>query len=444
MAEDEVRDTAVRVLLRVFTHGAFINVAVDKALRRRELSERGRRFMTQLVYGTVRHKLLCDYILQPLLRQPMEELPPAIHTILRMGVYQALFLNQVTFPAMVHSSVELAKHHGHIGTARLVNAVLKRTPQCLDDVHFPDPERDRLAYLSVRYSMPRWLVEQWSAQFGPEEASALCAAMNEQAPTALRANRLRITVEELCAGLTKAGYETVKRTPVPEEVTVLSGMPPARAKLFRDGACMLQDPASMLPPHLLEPQPGDWVLDLCAAPGGKSAHLSELAGGQVRVAAQDAHFRKSAQIAENIARMGTPNVFPLCADGLHPPFTEGFFDRVLVDAPCSGLGTLRRHPDLKWRTGPEEFETLGVAQEALLRSAIRLCKNGGLIVYSVCTFSQRETEHVFRTIAGEGFVQPEDGPKWLEEWKIGPGQYQTLPHRAGMDGFYLMRLRKSF
>jgi len=440
VAVDTVRNAAVDVLLRVFEKGAFLDVALDRTLKRGRLSERGRRFLTHLVYGAVRHKLLCDFVLTDLVHQPLDDLPRPILAVLRMGVYQALFCDQVTFPAMVHTSVDLAKRRGHAGTAKLVNAVLRRAPRSLGDVELPPPD-DPVQHLSVRHSMPGWMVEQWIHEHGEETARTLCEAFNEQAPVTLRANLLRTTPEDLCAGLTKAGYPSEQRTPIPEEVTVVGGAPPTRAKLFQRGCCIIQDPAAMLPAHLLEPQPGDWVLDLCAAPGGKTTHLGELAHGKARILATDAHVRKLRLVAENVERLGTPNVWVACADGVTPPFTRQF-DRVLVDAPCSGLGTLRRHPDLKWRAGPHDFETLAVRQEALLRSAVGLCKNGGVVVYAVCAFSRRETVQVIESILKTLPVEPENGPEWLSQWQLNVGQYRTLPQQDGLDGFFLTRLRK--
>ena len=442
MSVDPVRDTAVGVLLRVFEEGAYLDLALDKTLRRGNLSHRGRRFLAQLAYGTVRRKRLCDYVLERLVREPVDKLPPAIFAILRMGVFQSLYCSQVTFPSMVHTSVDLAKRRGHAGTARLVNAVLRRAPQTLDDIRFPSREDDLAEFLGIYYSMPRWLVEVWITEFGPEKAEALCVASNEEAPVTLRTNTLKTTPSRLMADLTKAGCVLEKRTPVPEELTLVGGDPPSRSKFFQSGHFFQQDVASMLPPHLLEPKPGDRVLDCCAAPGGKTTHIAQLTEGRSWITAMDIHPFRFRLIRENIARLGVEGITLVCGDACNPPLTPGFA-RVLVDAPCSGLGTLRRHPDLKWRLVPNDCEELARLQTALLRKAIQLCKNGGLIVYSVCTISRAETSGVAAAILETEHVQPEDGPEWLNQWKIGQGQYQTLPTNGGLDGFFLMRLRKA-
>jgi 16S rRNA (cytosine967-C5)-methyltransferase len=436
---DRVRDAAIDVLLRVFERGAYLNIALDKTLRRKSFNPRARRFLTLLVYGTVRHKTLCDFILTDRVRQPLDKLPPAILTILRMGVFQALFCRQVTFPAMVHTSVDLAKKRDHLGTARLVNAVLKRAPETLEDAGLPRATEDLAQYLRIRYSMPRWLVRRFTEQFG-EEAEAACAALSEEAPTTLRANTLKTSVEELRQRLAKADVVAKKQTPVPEELTVIDGTP-LRTKLFQNGFFFLQDPASMVSPHLMQPEPGERILDLCAAPGGKTTHLAQLAGGKAHVLAMDIHPGKLAQVQDNVERLGTPGVACLCGDGTRPPLAPGFH-RVLVDAPCSGLGTLRRHPDLKWHAQSGDPARLGEIQRTLLRSAIELCENAGRIVYSVCTLTPEETDQVVQPFLDEGAVEPEDGPEWLEPWKEGKGRYRMLPHRSPMDGFFLTSLRK--
>lgn len=438
---DPVRLAAVDVLLRVFEHGAFLSDALDEMLKKSTLSERGRRFLTQLVYGTVRHKSLCDLAVSRILDQPMEKLPRPILTVLRMGVFQALFCDQVTFPSMVHTSVSLARKRGHAGTARLVNAVLRRAPQSLDAIKFPPREKGLARYLGFRHSMPRWLVEQWIEDFGPETAEKLCEACNEQAPAAIRANTTKCSVEHLSRFLTHAGFVVQKCTPVPEELTVLKGAP-LKSKHFQQGQYMLQDPASMLAAHLMQPEPGQWVLDTCAAPGGKTTHLAQLADSQLNIVAADMHADRLVLVRENVERLGLNGIRMVSADGRCAPFGRRF-DGVLLDAPCTGYGTFRRHPDLKWRAQPDDAARMAAVQRDLLRSAVDLCENGGRIVFSVCTFTRDETLDVRAFAESSLPVVLEDGPEWLNPWKIGPGTYRTLPHAGNMDGFFLMRLRKA-
>ena len=443
MPIDPVRDAAIDVLLRVFDErNMHLDTSLDKTLRRKAPSDRGRRFLTQIVYGTVRHKLLCDHVLKMLCTQPLHKLPLPILTILRMAVFQALFCNQVTTPAMVHTSVELAKKRGHAGTARLVNAILRKAPKSIDEVLLPNMEKDAEQYLSVRYSIPDWLISLWKSRFGMEQLERICQTVNDPAPSCLRVNTLHDDHMSLQERLEKSGIFTQKVTSIPEELTLTDGKSPLRSKWYQDGQFIMQDPASMLAPHLLSPEKGEFILDLCAAPGGKSTHIAQLTSDQAPIVAMEINSRKIHAILENVERLDINSLFVLTGDGTSPPFSRESFDRVLVDAPCSGLGTLRRHPDLKWRCNPETLSRLAVLQESLLRSAINLCKNGGCIVYSVCTYTSQETEQITHAILADGQVQLEEGPELLNPWKIAKGQYQTNPIDAALDGFYLTRFRK--
>lgn len=447
MPVDPVRDAAIDVLLRVSTKNVHIAQAVDRTLRRKKgrLSPRGRRFMTQLVYGTTRHALLADHILRPLLHQPLEKLPLPILLILRMGVFQALFADNVTFPAMVHTSVDLAKRRGHAGTARLVNAVLKRVPETFDAVPLPDRDSDFPHYVSVRHSTPDWLVERWIAEFGANRAESICAALNTEAPYTLRVNTLYTQRDELLRTLNKDKTVCRAHPVIPEAIEVVEGrFRLETSKPFQNGLFYVQDAASMVAAHLLGAREGDRVVDLCAAPGGKATHLAELSGGRAFVVATDNQLRKVGRARDNIERLRIPNIRLLAADGEQPPFAPGAFDAVLLDAPCSGLGTLRRRPDLKWRIQAADIERLAGQQRALLRSAAALCENGGCIVYAVCTFTPEETFGVVETITGDGSFSFEDGPEWLNLWKIETGRYRILPERGGPDGYFLTKLRKRF
>ena len=444
MPVDPVRDAAVDVLLRVFERGIHLEESLDKTIRRKGslLSPRGRRFLSQICYGTVRHRLLCDHVLSGLCEQPLDDLPPAVLVVLRMAIFQSLFCSQVTRPAMVHTSVDLSQKRGHAGLARMTNAILRKAPETLENIAFPDPAKDMAAYLRLRYSLPRWMAREWVERFGPEGAERFCARINTQAPMSLRVNTAKTTPEELARHLEKSGILTAHETPIPEELTVSAGGNPIDTRWFEQGHFLVQDPASMLPPRLLEPQPGEQVFDLCAAPGGKSTHIPHLTGGGARLTAMDAVGRRLWMVRDNFARLDMPECGIVCGDGTAPPFAAGQFDRVLVDAPCSGLGTLRRHPDLKWRVTPETVARLAETQRTLLRRGLDLCKNGGLVVYSVCTFTRQETVETVNTVLTEGLCEPEDGPELLAPWKTAQGQYQTDPLDGALDAFFLMRFRK--
>ncbi|MFP6583319.1 MAG: 16S rRNA (cytosine(967)-C(5))-methyltransferase RsmB [Candidatus Hydrogenedentota bacterium] len=443
MPVDPVRDAAIDTLLRVFDKGARTNQALERTITRRgsRLSSRGRRFLTHLVYGTTRHTTLTDHVLIPLLAKPINKLPLAIRLILRMGVYQSIFLDSVTFPAMVHTSVDLAKKKGHAGTARLVNAVLNKVPQTLDEITFPDAKEDPGLYLSVRYSLEKWVCDRWVEQFGFERAEEICTASNEEAPATLRVNTTLTTRDDLLASMVKLKINAVADPLIPDAITLTDSSAPFKSKVFQEGHFYIQDPASMLPPHLLEPQAGETILDMCAAPGGKSTHIAQLTNNGAQVISNDLGGPSYWRMQENIERLQLENLSLVVSDATQLAF-RGPFDRVLLDAPCTGMGTFRRHPELKFRMGPKAPRRLAKTQVTLLRSASEVCKNGGILVYSVCTFTPEETEELAKTITGELALTLEDGPAWLDKWKISKGQYKIIPGPGQLDGFYLMRLRK--
>jgi 16S rRNA (cytosine967-C5)-methyltransferase len=302
MPVDPVRDAAIDTLLRVFEKGANTNQALERTISRKggRLSSRGRRFLTHLVYGTTRYVNLADYILKDLLNQPIKKLPFPILLILRMGVYQTLFLDTVTFPSMVHTAVDLAKKKGHAGTARLVNAVLKRVPKTLEEVTLPDKNEDLAFYLSIRYSLENWLCSRWIEEYGPEQAEAMCTAINEEAPGAIRVNTTLTTREALLAQLEKLDLTAEADPLVPEAITLIKCPAPVRNKIFQEGHFYIQDTASMLPPHLLEPEPGERILDMCASPGGKTTHIAQLTQNKAMIISNDLGGRNYWRTQENI------------------------------------------------------------------------------------------------------------------------------------------------
>ncbi|MFA7691348.1 MAG: 16S rRNA (cytosine(967)-C(5))-methyltransferase RsmB [Candidatus Hydrogenedentales bacterium] len=442
MAVDLVRDTAIHILMGVLLHNKHVDVSIDRKLRRGKYSPQGSRFLTHLVYGVVRHKTLCDYVLSDLCSQPLDELPIAVLMILRMGVFQQLFCDNVTRPAMVHTSVDLAKRHSHPGLARLVNAVLRRVPDSLEQLVLPDKDTDLVEFLRVRYSTPRWMIRLWIQLFGEVEAERFCEICSRPAPLTLRVNTRVTTRDAAAEALTKSGVSVSVVHEDFEALQVEGGVDPLKTQWFKEGHFMVQNPASMLPSRLTCVEAGQTILDMCAAPGGKTTHLAALSNDEARLIALERFPTRVGKIEENCLRLGIHSVQALCGDGLTPPFKAESFDTIIVDAPCSGLGTLRRHPEIKWRSGPDSILELAEIQRAMLRKAVQLCKNGGLIVYSVCTLTPEETVDVVSEIVGDGVCMPEDGPELFNSWKTRTGQYQTNPLDAAWDGFFLTRFRK--
>jgi 16S rRNA (cytosine967-C5)-methyltransferase len=384
--------------------------------------------VTEMVLGTLRQQGRLDYALESALRRPLLSLPPAIRTILRLGLYQVWFLDRVPDAAAVHQAVEAAKRHGHAGTARLVNAVLRRLA-AEGEPPPPRPEDDPVGHLAVTHSHPRWLVQRWIARWGARETRALCAANNLPPPSTLRVNLLRATTEAVASRLRQRGLQ-VAPGGLPEALRV-RGTLALRLDLYREGLVTMQDEGAMAVAHLLAPQPGETVLDATAGSGIKATHLAELMRNQGRLIALDIQPAKLKALSAHCARLGIDIVeaHHLDAHQAGARF-RGQMDRVLVDAPCTGLGVLGRRPEIRWRVSPEDIPAMAAKQRALLAAVAGAVRPGGVLVYAVCSLEPEEGQEVVDDFLRRrpAFV--------LEESRL------LLPHRHGTDGFYMARLRR--
>lgn len=447
MPRIDARRTAFEVLARV-EDGAFADLALSSALD--HLSDpRERGLATELVYGVLRRRGKIDFALARFCKKPLTKLEPAVLRLLRLGAYQLLELDRVPARAAVHATVELAKALGLHRAAGFVNGVLRSLDRGLQTIHWPDPAQAPAAYLEQVLSLPAWLARRWLAELGAEEALALGTALRQPAPFTLRANTLRTDRDQLLSQLAAAGHEAAPTTFAPEGIVLLHRSP---APLPGDGEGLfqVQDEASMLIPHLLAPQPGERLLDACAAPGGKTTQLAALAQNRAEILALDLHPQRAALVAAGAERLGCRGITCRAWDMILTPdfVSPASLDGVLVDAPCSGLGVLRRNPELRWRRNPEDPPRLAELQGAILAGAAPLLGPGGRLVYSVCTQTPEETEEVIGAfLAAHGDFVREDLHSILPtHWAPlvdNTGALRTLPHRhGGMDAFWAVRLRR--
>jgi 16S rRNA (cytosine967-C5)-methyltransferase len=436
------RETAVLVLARVDAGEAFANLLLHSALDRARLSDADAGLATELVLGVLRHRARVDWTLAGALRHPLEELTPRIRAVLRSGVYQLLFLPRIPAHAAVDEAVTLARRHGHRGTVALTNAVLRRVAA---DGERPLPDQGGPERISVEHSHPRWLVERWIARFGGEETAALCAADNRPGPATVRVNRLRLSPEDAARRLSESGV-TVKPTLLPEGYYVEGPFGPRNA-MVADGALTAQDLGAMLVTHVLDPQAGETVVDAAAAPGGKTTHIAERMRGRGRVIACDIHQGKLERLSRRASVMGLETIEAHHQDArtLGKAFRHQAH-RLLLDAPCTGFGVLRRRPDIKWRAEPADIASLATLQREMLNGAAEAVRTGGVLVYSVCTLEDEEGQNVIAEFLRAHPEFSPDGtlslPGWASEAGIGPGQVLLLPHQHGTDGFYIARLRR--
>ena len=433
----------MRVLERVEADAAFADIALERELATRRPSARDAALATELAYGTLRWQRYLDWILAPHSRRRLESLDPRVRVILRVTAYQIALLERVPSFAAVNDAVTLAPRTP--GVREFVNAVLRSFARRDPREREPAPPRDLIDALATRCSFPTWLAERWVGRYGREGAEALMRALNERPPLTLRTNTLRITRDALARRLETEEGLAWRPTPLaPEGLVVGPGGAPGEWRAFADGSCAVQDEASMLVARLLAPEPGSTVADVCAAPGTKTTHLAELMGDRGRVLAFDRDPARLTRVREAAARLGITIIDARAGpvEALAPGFRAAC-DRVLVDAPCSNLGVLRRNPEVKWRRQPSDLLLGSRRQSEILAAAATMVKPGGRLVYATCSLEPEENEAVVRTFLAahpdfaidppDTFPLPLDVDGWL----------RCLPHRHGTDGFAAIRFRRS-
>src|SRR4051794_38282504 len=433
------RSCAFAVLRRVFEEGAWADRALHGEAPRHGLDARERAFATQLAYGAVQRRATLDALIAQLSGRPPGRLEPAVLAALRLGTFQLLFLDRVPAHAVVTESVELAKRTSPHG-ARLVNAVLRRAARegatwlaGLSD-HTP-------AEAALKHSHPEWIAQLWWDALGADTARGLLAAGNRPAEAAIRANTLKIAPDALQARLPVLTH----RDPALPEALILDGPYDAHGSPeFEDGLFMPQSRAAIAVARLLAPQPGDRVLDLCAAPGGKTTHLAALAGNRSQIVAVERHPGRAQALERTVARLGATAVEVRTADAATVGEVQAY-DRVLVDPPCSDLGTLAARPDARWHKDADAPVRLAAEQARILRAGARALKPGGVLLYSTCTISPTENEDVIAAFLAEnGDFEPDDLRAEVPVWQhpAVPWCLLTLPPRDRTDGFFVARLRR--
>ena len=424
MSVAPARIVAYRVVRRVFEHDAFADRALHAEAR--GLTPRDRALATALAYGTIQRRLTLDHVVTELTGRPLARLQPAVRAGLRLGLQQLLFMDGVAAHAAVHDSVELVKAESPSGSG-LVNAVLRRAGRegaaiiaRLDDA--------TPAGAALRHSIPPWLAELWFTELGPARARDLMEAVNRPAESALRVNSLVATVAEVAAALDAAGVAHRPAPGLPEGIVLDGPWDAHGSPLWEAGAIMPQSRGSMSVARALDPQPGERLLDLCAAPGAKTTHLGALMQAEGSLVAVERHPGRAAALQRTLHRMHVP-ARVLVADATDQADGDPC-DRVLLDPPCSGLGTLGARPDLRWRTSPDRIRELSALQARLLDVAAARVRPGGQLVYSVCTISRAESDAVIDAFLARA-------PGWAGEAPL-----RLAPDTDGTDGFFVCRLQR--
>lgn len=440
-----VRETALELLEGIEKNQSYSNLLLNHAIERNQVPQRDIGLLTELIYGTLQRKMTLDYFLKPFLKNS-KKIESWVLQLLRLTVYQMVYLDKIPDRAAIFEAVEIAKKRGHKGIAGMVNGVLRSIQRegipSLDDI------TDPIIRLSIETSHPEWLVRRWAEQFGFEKTKEM-AEVNLTAPMqTARVNTARTTRENCISQLEEEGYLVEKSPIIPAAIRSLKGNL-ASSSVFKEGLITIQDESSMLVAYALGAMDNENILDACAAPGGKSTHIAEKMHNTGEVVALDLHEHKVKLINDNARRLGLTNILPIAMDSREATeqFKHETFDRILLDAPCSGLGVMRRKPDMKYTKKEQDLFRLSSIQQDLLKAVAPLLKKGGILVYSTCTVDKQENENVVAAFLKENPEFEGDSqftnrmPEAIRPLIQG-FDLQIFPQDFSSDGFYIACLRK--
>lgn len=445
MAIDLARETALKILYDINENAAYSNISVNKYLEKSNLKEIDRAFATDLVYGTVKWLLQIDYIIEKFSSVKMKKLSPWILNILRLGIYQLLHTDKIPISAACNTCVDLAKRYGHQTSSRFVNAVLRNVAKNKDNLPYPDKE-DIVEYFSIVYSHPKWMVEKWISLYGEEFAETLLKSNNEVPDFTIRVNTLKISRDDLVQALHNEGIETKKCKYIDEAIILENPSSITKLEAFKNGFFQVQDESSMLVSRILAPKENELIIDVCSAPGGKATHCAQLMNNTGTILARDIHPHKLKLIENTAKRLGIDIIETQLYDACQlDEKMIGKADRVLVDAPCSGLGIIRKKPDIKYSKNLNDIKEIVDLQRNILRNAAKYVKVGGCLVYSTCTIQPEENiENVLAFIAeNNGFKLigfEELLPENLKVSSSKEGYIQLYPNINQTDGFFISKM----
>ena len=444
-----LREMALEILLEVEKNGAYPNVLLKQTLDKYLYMEKQERaFLTRLVEGTVERKLTLEYMIDQVSKTPVRKMKPVIRCIMRMSAYQIFYMDSVPDSAACNEGVKLAQKKGFQTLKGFVNGVLRNLSRQKDSIPMPDGKKEPVKWLSVQYSIPEWLVEKISKDYGTEQAEKMFASLYENVgSTTIRVNNSKISTEECAELLRKEGVHVEKAPYVENALEISEYDSLAMLESFGKGYFQVQDVSSMLVGLAAAPKEGDNVIDVCAAPGGKSIHAADLLKGTGHVEARDLTDYKVGLIQENIYRCGFGNITAKRMDAcVLDEASRESADVVIADLPCSGLGVLKKKSDIKYRMTQEQIEELAALQRMILKNAVTYVKNGGTLIYSTCTVAKEENDQqvdwILENLPLELVSLRDCIDEQLVESMEREGCLQILPGREKADGFFLAKFRK--
>lgn len=445
MIQINPREIAAEALMEIMTEEAYNNMTLRRLLRQNgAMPRQDRAFVTEIVNGTLRNLIYIDHVLNTFSKTKTERMKPWLLAVLRSAVYQMYFMD-VPDSAACNEAVKLAGARGYASLKGFVNGVLRTAAKKKNEI--PLPEKGMAEYLSVVYSHPLWLVRMWVAYYGYEETEAICAYDNQSPDVTIRVNTLKTNKADLKQMLEKSGME-VKDGHISENALHLTKTADlSRLEAFQKGLFHVQDESSQLAVKILDPQKGESILDMCAAPGGKSFTTAETMENEGNLISCDIYEHKIELMEEGAERLGIGIMECRVKDGAEAEEERELFDRVLVDAPCSGLGLMRKKPDIRLKKDGNEIDSLAGIQRKILENAAGYVKKGGVLVYSTCTLCRKENEKNLEWfLQNHPDFEAEDITGFLPaDWKVETaekGYLTLLPHKTGTDGFFISRMRR--
>ncbi|WP_368929466.1 16S rRNA (cytosine(967)-C(5))-methyltransferase RsmB [Bacillus pumilus] len=445
MKKSNVREVALDALIKLEQNQAYSNLLLQSVMKDKDLADQDKPLLTELVYGTLQNKLALDYMLAPFVKKP-QKVAPWVMQLLRMSLYQMVYLEKIPDRAAIHEAVELTKKRGHKGISSLVNGVLRSVQR--EGVPAFDDIKDPVKRLSIETSHPLWLVQEWVQSYGFEATESMCHIHLVPPKQTLRVNRIKTDRAALKQKLLDAGIETELGDLSEDALKLMKGSIVSTPS-FQEGYVTIQDESSMLVARVLDPQPGETVLDACAAPGGKSTHIAERMNDEGQIVSLDLHEHKVKLIKQAAKRLNLTRIEAKALDARKAKgdYNEASFDRILIDAPCSGFGVIRRKPDMKYTKSPEDSARLATIQQAILNETAPLLKPGGTLVYSTCTMDPTENQQVIHAFLQEHQdFEPDLSLNERLPEQVAPfvqnGSVQILPHYFGTDGFFICSMRK--
>jgi 16S rRNA (cytosine967-C5)-methyltransferase len=436
--------------LRDVHKGAYADVALDRVLQKVNLPDNNRRLVTELIYGSVRRQRTLDTLIDQLAQKKSHQQPKDLRTVLHLGLYQLRYQERIPASAAVNTTVQLAKENGFAGLTGFVNGLLRQYIRLAEDrggdpLQLPENPVERLGIL---HSFPNWIIQVWLEQLGFAQTEQLCEWMNQSPTIDLRINPLRSSIESVEAAFQSAGILVKRVDHLPQALRLIGSTGPIKnLPGFNEGWWTVQDSSAQLVSHLLDPQPGEVVIDACAAPGGKTTHIAELMQDKGKIWACDRTPSRLRKLQQNSQRLNLHSIQIYTGDSRHFTQFQNTADRVLLDAPCSGLGTMHRHADARWRQTPESVQELSLLQQELLSHTSNFVKKNGVLVYATCTLHPAENEEVISAFLANYPHWQIESPRSIDlvdsAYTTPEGWLKVWPHQQDMDGFFMVRLRKT-